>query len=106
MYGTGVDIRTVKGQKIGSFSLSIIELDQNNNLGQLLHFIQLSFKDTTNTTNEIVNFSDLMKKRIYFDKNDNKNVKKVQMNITKMKANAQEQTGDSKVYIDAIYVYR
>ena len=103
MYGTGVDIRTVKGKDIGRFFCAIQEIDQNDNLGQFLRIDQPTFKDTTN---EIVNFSDLMEEIMYFDKNDNKNVKKVQMTINKLKINEQEQTGDSKVYIDAIYVYR
>ena len=63
-------------------------------------------KDFEDIINEIVNFSDLMEKRMYFDRNDNSNIKKVQMTITKMKKNAEEQTGDTKVYIDTIYVYR
>ena len=103
MYGTAVDIRTVKGENIGRFSCAIQEINQDNNLGQILYYSQLDFEDTVN---EIVNFSDLMEKRMYFDRNDNSNVRKVQMTITKMKKNVEEQTGDSKVYIDTIYVYR
>ena len=103
MYGTAVDIRTVKGENIGRFSCAIQEINQDNNLGQILYYSQLDFEDTVN---EIVNFSDLMEKRMYFDRNDNSNVRKVQMTITKMKKNVEEQTGDTKVYIDTIYVYR
>lgn len=103
MYGTAVDIRTVKGENIGRFSCTIQEINQDNNLGQILYYAQLNFEDIIN---EIVNFSDLMEKRMYFDRNDNSNIKKVQMTITKMKKNAEEQTGDTKVYIDTIYVYR
>ena len=82
MYGTAVDIRTVKGENIGRFSCAIQEINQDNNLGQILYYSQLDFEDTVN---EIVNFSDLMEKRMYFDRNDNSNVRKVQMTITKMK---------------------
>ena len=73
MYGTAVDIRTVKGENIGRFSCTIQEINQDNNLGQILYYAQLNFEDIIN---EIVNFSDLMEKRMYFDRNDNSNIKK------------------------------
>lgn len=103
IYGTGVDFRTVKGENIGRFFTTVQEINQDNSLGKIILVNQLSF-NYENT--EYVNFKDLRGDIIHFDKNDYSKQKKVQISMSKMKSNSEEQDGDTKIYIDAIYVYK
>ena len=103
IYGTGVDFRTVKGENIGRFFTTVQEINQDNSLGKIILVNQLSF-NYPNT--EYVNFKDLRGDIIHFDKNDYSKQKKVQISMSKMKSNSEEQDGDTKIYIDAIYVYK
>ena len=103
IYGTGVDFRTVKGENIGRFFTTVQEINQDNSLGKIILVNQLSF-NYPNT--EYVNFKDLKGDIIHFDKNDYSKQKKVQISMSKMKSNSEEQDGDTKIYIDAIYVYK
>lgn len=103
IYGTGVDFRTVKGENIGRFFTTVQEINQDNSLGKIILANQLSF-NYPNT--EYVNFKDLKGDIIHFDKNDYSKQKKVQISMSKMKSNSEEQDGDTKIYIDAIYVYK